>query len=49
MENPFVDRSIPTSTTFSVLKKLMKQGYVIKTDQYEIEDPFFKRWVANKG
>ena len=46
---PFADRSIPTSTTFSVLKKLMKQGYVIKTDRYEIEDPFFKRWIAERG
>lgn len=46
---PFADRTIPTSTTFSILKKLMKQGYVIKTTHYEIEDPFFKQWVAAKG
>lgn len=46
---PFADKTVPTSTTFSVLKKLMKQGYVIKTDHYEIEDPFFKRWVAKRG
>ena len=39
------DRSIPASTTYSILKKLMQQGYVIKTEHYEIEDPFFRRWV----
>ena len=47
--NPLSDRSFPTSTTFSILKKLMRQGYVIKTDRYEIEDPFFKRWVMERG
>ncbi len=47
--NPLTDRTIPTSTTFSILKKLMKQGYVIKTDRYEIEDPFFKKWVEERG
>ena len=46
--NPLADRTTPTSTTFSILKKLMKQGYVIKTDRYEIEDPFFRRWVENR-
>ena len=47
--NPLSDRSFPTSTTFSILKKLMRQGYVIKTDRYEIEDPFFRRWVMERG
>ena len=39
------DHSVPTSTTFSVLKKLIKNGYVIRTDTYQIEDPFFAVWV----
>ncbi|MBR1520275.1 MAG: ATP-binding protein [Bacteroidaceae bacterium] len=47
--NPLADRSSPTSTTFSILKKLMRQGYVIKTNRYEIEDPFFRRWVEERG
>ena len=41
------DRSIPASTTYSILKKLMQRGYVIKTDRYEIEDPFFRRWLCD--
>lgn len=43
--NPLTDRSIPTSTTFSSLKRLVKQGYVIKTTSYELEDPFFGEWI----
>ena len=34
-----------TSTIYSALKKLQKDGYVIYTDRYEIEDPFFKQWI----
>ena len=29
-------------------KKIAIWETVIKTNQYEIEDPFFKRWVAEK-
>ena len=36
-----------TSTIYSALKKMQKDGYVIYTDRYEIEDPFFKQWIAN--
>lgn len=39
------DHSTPTSTTFSALKKLIQKGYVIRTTSYEIEDPFFDRWI----
>ena len=35
----------PTSTIYSGLKRLLIQGYVIKTEQYELEDPFFKKWI----
>ena len=35
----------PTSTVYSALKRLQKEGYVIYTDHYEIEDPFFKEWI----
>ena len=36
-----------TSTIYSALKKMQKDGYVIYTDHYEIEDPFFKQWITN--
>lgn len=44
-KNPLTQRDLPTSTSFSSLKRLIKNGYVIKTDTYEIEDPFFQRWI----
>ena len=34
-----------TSTTFSAIKRLMKAGYVIRVEDYETEDPFFKTWI----
>ena len=44
-KNPLTQRELPTSTSFSSLKRLTKNGYVIKTNTYEIEDPFFQRWM----
>lgn len=44
-KNPLTQRELPTSTSFSSLKRLTKNGYVIKTEAYEIEDPFFQRWI----
>lgn len=44
-KNPITDRSVPTSTSFSSIKRLLKQGYVIKTAGYELEDPFFGEWI----
>ena len=43
--NPMQNRAIATSTTFSALKRLMKAGYVIRVNDYEIEDPFFMEWI----
>lgn len=34
-----------TSTIYSALKRLQKDGYVIYSDRYEIEDPFFRQWI----
>lgn len=34
-----------TSTVYSALKRLQKEGYVIYTDRYEMEDPFFREWI----
>lgn len=44
-KKPLADRSLPTSTTYSALKRLMRAGYVTKVDNYEIDDPFFRRWL----
>ena len=38
-------KEYPTSTIYSALKRMQKDGYVIYTDHYEIEDPFFKEWI----
>ena len=39
--------NLPTSTVYSAVKKLIKTGYIIKTEEYELEDPFFRRWVTD--
>ena len=38
----------PTSTLYSALKRLQKEGYVIYADSYELEDPFFKEWILKE-
>ena len=39
-----------TSTIYSALKRLQKEGYVIYSDHYEMEDPFFCEWIVmNNG
>ena len=38
-----------TSTVYSALKRLQKDGYVIYSDRYELEDPFFKAWLLANG
>ena len=43
--NPMQNRQVATSTSFSSIKRLMKSGYVIRVNDYEIEDPFFKEWI----
>lgn len=43
--NPAQDRKLPTSTLTSATLRLSKKGYIIRTEQYEIEDPFFKEWI----
>lgn len=44
--NPLQNRQVATSTSFSAIKRLMKNGYVIRVNDYEIEDPFFKEWIV---
>lgn len=47
-ENPVQQRRLPTSTVTSSLKRLQQKGYIVKTDKYELEDPFFKKWVNER-
>ena len=47
--NPLQNRQVATSTSFSGIKRLMKNGYVIRVTDYEIEDPFFKQWIIGLG
>lgn len=37
-----------SSTMFSALKRLTEKGILIKTEKYEIDDPFFRNWIVNK-
>ena len=37
-----------TSTIYSALKRLQKNGYIIYTDHYELEDPFFREWIQKE-
>ena len=37
-----------TSTAYSSINRLIKKGYVIKTETFEIEDPFFARWIVRR-
>ncbi len=38
-----------TSTVYSALKRMQKDGYVIYSDRYEIEDPFFREWIVREN
>jgi len=37
-----------TSTIYSALKRLQQNGYVIYTNGYELEDPFFREWILRE-
>lgn len=47
-EKPLQSGEYRTSTIYSALKRLQKDGYVIYADRYELEDPFFKQWIVNE-
>lgn len=48
LEQPLQTGEHRTSTIYSALKRLQTDGYVIYSDKYEIEDPFFKEWINSK-
>ena len=37
-----------TSTVYSALKRLQKEGYVIYSSRYELEDPFYRQWIVDE-
>lgn len=46
--SPYELRDIPSSTSFSSIKRLTQNGYVIRTDRYMIEDPLFRHWIEER-
>jgi hypothetical protein len=44
--NPMQNRQVASSTSFSAIKRLIKYGYIIRVNEYEIEDPFFKECIV---
>lgn len=47
--NPLTDRSFPTSTAYSSIKRLERAGYIIRDAEYEVEDPFFRQWIIKEN
>ena len=47
-ENPLNNKAIASSTAFSSIKRLVKSGVVIRTNEYRLEDPFFCEWLRMK-
>lgn len=41
--------AMPYSTYYSIIKKLLKEGYIIRSEGYDIEDPFFKEWIFRES
>ena len=46
-KKPYALMGIAQSTISSSLKRMLKDGYVIKTTEYEVEDPFFRNWILS--
>lgn len=43
------DTNMRMSTAYSAIQRLVKKGYVIKSESFEIEDPFFSRWIFSNN
>ena len=37
-----------TSTVYSALRRLQKDGYVNYSERYELEDPFYRQWILEE-
>ena len=46
---PLLSGEHKTSTVYNALKRLQKDEYVIYSDRYEMEDPFFGQWVVSEN
>jgi len=44
----FSKLQLATSTIYSGIKRLMEKGYLIKSDTFQFDDPFFKNWIVNR-
>lgn len=47
-ESPMNNKYVASSTAFSSIKRLVKSGVVIRTNEYLLEDPFFCEWLRAK-
>lgn len=47
-EKPLRNREMASSTIFSALKRMVKSGVIIRTENYELEDPFFREWLSRR-
>ncbi|MBO7609505.1 MAG: ATP-binding protein [Muribaculaceae bacterium] len=43
-----ISRPQPPSTVQSSLKRLCREGLVLKNDSYQIDDPFFAKWIIGQ-
>ena len=44
-KQPMQNRNQAPSTSYSSLLRMIKAGMVVRSDHYEIEDPFFRQWI----
>lgn len=44
---PMQNGSQAASTSYSSLLRMMKSGIVVRSTHYEVEDPFFLRWITS--
>jgi len=38
-------RCLPTSTVYSAVGRMKKDGLIVREEDYEFEDPFFGLWI----
>ena len=46
MQAKLSEISFPQSTIYSGINRLIERGYIIKNENYEFDDPFFKNWLV---
>lgn len=45
---PYTLMGVAQSTISSSLKRMLRDGYLIKPTEYELEDPFFRNWILQQ-